>query len=156
MPSREAKRYFKRKLERKKREIAEGMSLQSYGQLQNSAIQYSTNVGICKDCGEVGHINKKSYKCQLYDASKKRKARAKDDYETKAAKARGKKKKLEDSKKRAELLVQHLQAYIRGSSLKTHPMKGYSDSLAAACLTLATTSANFMVENFENRLKHYA
>ncbi|KAI8975291.1 hypothetical protein BDF20DRAFT_988812 [Mycotypha africana] len=58
---------------------------------------------------------------------KKRKAGAKDDYETKAAKARGKKKKLEDSKKRAELLVQHLQPYIREA-----------------------------VESFENRLKHYA
>ncbi|KAI9309771.1 hypothetical protein BX666DRAFT_2050499 [Dichotomocladium elegans] len=249
MPSREAKRHLKRKLERKKREIAEG---------------------ICKDCGEVGHINKKSYKCQLYDASKKRKAGAKDDYETKAAKARGKKKKLEDSKKRAEqdvvcsscgkaghsrsssplclnykppkdVLLRQLfedafaqvateniiklaeftrqvvyraqlfvNYYITDNyetttghpylyeqnfwysicklilgkrvrnrqymdmsvtlafddfkskfptivySLKTHPMKGYSDSLAAACVTLATTYSNFIVENFENRLKHYA
>ncbi|KAI8991670.1 hypothetical protein BDF20DRAFT_950608 [Mycotypha africana] len=266
MPSREAKRHLKRKLERKKREIAEE---------------------ICKDCGEVGHINKKSYKCQLYDASKKRKAGAKDDYETKAAKARGKKKKLEDSKKRAEqdvvcsscgkaghsrsssplclnykppkdvllrrlfedghevysrkLLLTTLMRpafaqvateniiklaeftrqvvyraqlfvnyYITDNyetttghpylyeqnfwysicklilgkrvrnrqymdmsvtlafddfkskfptivySLKTHPMKGYSDSLAAACVTLATTYSNFIVENFENRLKHYA
>ncbi|KAI8971607.1 hypothetical protein BDF20DRAFT_825415 [Mycotypha africana] len=41
-------------------------------------------------------------------------------------------------------------------SLKTHPVKGYSDSLAAACVTLATTYSNFIVENFENRLKHYA
>ncbi|KAI8968405.1 hypothetical protein BDF20DRAFT_793511, partial [Mycotypha africana] len=34
--------------------------------------------------------------------------------------------------------------------------KGYSDSMAAACVTLATTYSNFIVENSENRLKHYA
>ncbi|KAG2192507.1 hypothetical protein INT46_008449, partial [Mucor plumbeus] len=40
-------------------------------------------------------------------------------------------------------------------TLKDHKITGYSDSLSAACVTLATTHLNHIVENFERRIVYF-
>ncbi|CEG75596.1 hypothetical protein RMATCC62417_10611 [Rhizopus microsporus] len=40
-------------------------------------------------------------------------------------------------------------------SLKDDPIKGYSDALSAACVVLATTYLNYIVENFQRRVLYY-
>jgi len=40
-------------------------------------------------------------------------------------------------------------------TLKDHKITGYSDSLSATCVTLATTHPNHIVENFERRIVYF-
>jgi len=40
-------------------------------------------------------------------------------------------------------------------TLKDNKLTGYSDSLTAACVTIATTYLNHIVENFQNRILYF-
>ncbi|KAI8991678.1 hypothetical protein BDF20DRAFT_831694 [Mycotypha africana] len=123
MPSREAKVYLEAKLKKKQQENKEKT---------------------CFDCGREGHAHKGSYLCPEYNA-KKRKS-GKDEYETKQAKEKGKKRRLEAKNASPSNTV----------ICKHCGLSGHSTKASFACQQYITTKAELLRTNYSDKYELYA